>query len=230
VERVLENGRLRQLLLLRHGQTSWNLEGRWQGWLDVELDAEGTAQAHARARQLAASPVTFVGVASSPLARASATARIVADALGITAVIPDDGLRERNGGVWQGLRRADIDARWPLEFAALRRGELDAPPGGGETTAEIFTRFDAALARIDAELPSGPVVVVTHGGIVHSVATRAHVASSGVLANVGGMWFEYDGGRLHPGAELPPIDAGPAATGAASTPPPPEAVASEPVD
>ena len=59
---------MRRLLLLRHGQTAWNLEGRWQGWLDVALDDVGRAQARARAAQLAATGTRFAGVASSPLA------------------------------------------------------------------------------------------------------------------------------------------------------------------
>src|SRR2546423_530921 len=139
---------MRRLLVLRHGQTAWNAEGRWQGWLDVELDDVGLEQARRRATQLAASHPGFVGVASSPLARALATARIVAAALGIDDVHTHPGLRERNGGDWQGLTRDDIDARWPDALLALRRGEIDAPPGG-ESDAELLDRLDDALAHID---------------------------------------------------------------------------------
>ncbi len=195
---------MRRLLVLRHGQTAWNLEGRWQGWIDVDLDEVGVAQARRRARQLVRDGLEVVGVASSPLVRALETARIVATELGYDSVRTYPGLRERGGGDWQGLTRDAIEARWPEEFAALRRHEIDAPPNG-ESTHAMLARLADALAAIDRDMPPGPVLVVTHGGIARSLAVTAGARRAGVLPNVGGMWFDYDGGHVRAGAPLEPL-------------------------
>jgi probable phosphoglycerate mutase len=217
---------MRRLLVLRHGQTAWNLEGRWQGWLDIPLDDVGRAQARARAVQLAAAATGFAAVASSPLARALETATIVAGRLGIEGVRTYPGLRERNGGDWQGRTTADINARWPGELAAMRRGEMDAPPGG-ETTVEMMDRLDGALAAIDSTTRDGPIVVVTHGGIARALVSRTGTAESPALfANVGGMWIDYDNGEIRAGDPLPRLDHGPAAP-EGPLPTAPEIVAAE---
>ena len=200
---------MRDLLVLRHGQTPWNLAGRWQGWLDIELDDIGVEQARRRGRQLAADGVRVTGVVSSPLARALATARIVAAALGHDDIRTYPGLRERNGGAWQGLTRDEIDAQWPGALDALRRDQVEAPPGG-ETVHEMMARLDEALARIDDDMPDGAVLVVTHGGIARALAARAGAADRGVLKNVGGMWIEYDRGRTRAGVALPALADDPA--------------------
>jgi probable phosphoglycerate mutase len=217
---------MRSILIVRHGQTAWNLEGRWQGWLDIELDAEGVEQARRRARWLAAQPVAFYGVAASPLVRASATARMIADALGIAEVRTHPGLRERNGGDWQGMNSAEIEAGWPHALEALRRGDIDAPPGG-ESTQEVLDRLDGALADIDASMPDGPIVVVTHGGIARVMLNRTGSAEPyGVFVNVGGIWIDYNRGTVHAGTPLPPLDDDPAlAPGHAPVPVAPEVVA-----
>ncbi len=182
---------MRPLLLLRHGETAWNAEARWQGWLDVELSAVGIDQAQRRARQLAAAGHGFVGVASSPLARARATAEIIASALDLGPVVTDAGLRERNGGEWQGRTRDEIEREWPNEFEALRHGRIDAPVGG-EDTATLLARFDAALARLHAAMAPGLLLVVTHGGLARAATARAGHATATVLRNVGGIWVDYD--------------------------------------
>ena len=136
------------------------------------------------------------------------------------------GLRERNGGDWQGLTTADIDARWPDELAALRRGEIDAPPGG-ETTIEMMDRLDDALAGIDATTLEGPVVVVTHGGIARALVNRTGATPSHALfANVGGMWIDYDRGEIRVADPLPPLEHDPATT-EGPLPTAPEIVAAE---
>jgi probable phosphoglycerate mutase len=213
-------------MVLRHGQTAWNLEGRWQGWLDIPLDDVGRAQARARAAQLAAAGTTFAGVAASPLGRALETATIVAERLDLGAVRTYPGLRERNGGDWQGRTTADIDERWPDELLALRRGEIDTPPGG-ESTAEMMDRLDGALADIDTTMPAGPILVVTHGGIARALVNRTRAAESrAIFANVGGMWMDYDRGRLRAGEPLPVLEHDPA-TPEGPLPTAPEIVAAE---
>ena len=134
-----------RVLVLRHGASTWNAEGRWQGWLDAPLTAEGEMQAAARARELAHNGVNPRVIYTSDLGRARRTAEIIGAHLE-RPVVPDDGLRERNGGEWQGRTGAEIEAGWPGMRDAWRRGELTAPPGG-ESDVAVLTRVDAALGR-----------------------------------------------------------------------------------
>jgi probable phosphoglycerate mutase/uncharacterized phosphatase len=90
----------RPFLFLRHGQTDWNLEGRFQGHTDIPLNATGLAQAHGAAERLARQPIT--AIVSSPLVRASKTAAIVAERLGLPLHI-DPELMERSFGRYEGL-------------------------------------------------------------------------------------------------------------------------------
>src|SRR6187551_2407785 len=108
-----------RILLVRHGQSTWNADGRWQGQADPPLSELGIAQAEAAARVL-----DGVGtIWSSDLERAHHTASILAAALGL-AVVPDARLREREAGEWTGLTRAEIDEQYPGAIAERRR-----PPG-----------------------------------------------------------------------------------------------------
>jgi probable phosphoglycerate mutase len=143
------------LVLWRHGRTAYNHDNRWQGQLDVPLDDVGRAQAEAAAPAvLAFDPLRVV---SSDLSRASETAA----ALGLPFDV-DAGLREVHAGEWQGLRRSEIVARWPAEFAAWRRGD-DVRPGGGESRSETASRAAAAITRAASEMADGTLVVVGHG-------------------------------------------------------------------
>jgi broad specificity phosphatase PhoE len=183
------------LLIIRHGESEWNLERRWQGWLDSQLTRLGLEQARHRAAGLAC-------VHSSDLGRARRTAEIIADALA-TPVRFDDGFRERSGGDFEGCTAEEIDERWPGVRDAWRRGEISCPPGG-EDDDTVFARFDAALARaVEAGVPS---VIVTHGGALRLVATRAGVPVEKLIPNLCGYWFRYDGdGLTHP-EPIAPLD------------------------
>src|SRR5687767_12818211 len=98
-----------RVLLVRHGQSTWNAEGRWQGWADPPLSELGATQA-----LTAANHVEHVdAVVSSDLVRARETAEIIAKALGIAEVEAFRGLRERGAGDWTGLTRPEIEERWP---------------------------------------------------------------------------------------------------------------------
>lgn len=178
---------MHRLIVLRHGTSTWNLEGRWQGWVDSPLTPEGEAQAAARARELARTGALARAVYCSDLTRARRTAEIIAAHLECPAV-PDPGFRERHGGDWQGCTKDEIDARWPGLRAAWRRGELASPPGG-ETDAEVLARFDAALHRALAHVGENLLVVVTHHGVLRLVATRAGVDVHTVIPNLGGFRF-----------------------------------------
>jgi len=197
-----------RVLILRHGESTWNVEQRWQGWEDAPLTPLGEAQALARARQLAEDGLSAVRVFASDLQRARRTAEILASELGPTGVVPDPGFRERHGGDWQGCTGTEIDAGWPGLRDAWRRGELASPPGG-ETDTDVLARFDraldAAVASTGADLVT---VVVTHHGLLRLVSTRAGVSITSLIPNLGGRWFTYDVGVLIPGDELPPLERG----------------------
>jgi broad specificity phosphatase PhoE len=152
-----------RLVLWRHGQTEWNVEGRFQGQSDIPLDAVGQAQAERAARLLAAlRPDVII---SSDLSRALATAAPLARLTGL-AVTTDKDLRERHGGAWEGLTDAEIRSRYPAEHARWL-------PPDGESSAAVAERAGAALDRIAESLAPGALaVVVSHGAAIRLGAAR----------------------------------------------------------
>jgi probable phosphoglycerate mutase len=143
-----------RLVLWRHGQTRWNAERRFQGQTDIPLDDVGQQQAERAARLLAAFQPS--AIFSSDLIRASATAAPLARLTGLTVTLDKD-LRERYGGLWEGLTDADIRTRYPVEHSQWR-------PPEGETTTAVAERAVAAMERIaDTLTPGTLAVVVSHG-------------------------------------------------------------------
>jgi broad specificity phosphatase PhoE len=153
---------LSRIVLLRHGQSEWNAQGRWQGHGDPALTALGRAQASDAAAQLASA--RFERVVSSDLVRAFETARVIAAELGIP--LERDALwRERDIGAWTGLTRDEIAARWPDDYAHFSAHEELARPGGGESNAMLRARAEQALVALRGRLAGARVLVVTHRGI-----------------------------------------------------------------
>lgn len=148
-------------MLWRHGQTRWNVEDRFQGHTDVDLDDTGRDQAERAARLLAA--LQPHAIVSSDLLRAANTARALARLTGVL-VDEDPRLRETFGGTWQGLTVSqirDLDA----DAYALWRTGADVPAGGAETRSDVAARVGPAILEALAPLPAGAtLVVVTHGG------------------------------------------------------------------
>jgi len=152
-----------RLVLWRHGQTQWNVDGRFQGQSDIPLDAVGEQQAERAARLLAG--LRPDAIVSSDLVRAMATAAPLARLTGLT-VTTDKDLRERFGGLWEGLTDTEIRTRYPAEHAAWM-------PPGGESSAVVAERAGAALERIAAGMAPGTlVVVVSHGAAIRLGAAR----------------------------------------------------------
>jgi glucosyl-3-phosphoglycerate phosphatase len=144
-------------VLWRHGQTIWNAEHRFQGQTDIDLDETGVAQAERAARLLAA--LRPDAIVSSDLRRAAATAAPLARLTGLE-VSYDKDLRERSGGVWEGLTDKEIRERYPAAHA------IWTPPEG-ETTMAVAQRAGAALERVAETAPPGAlVVVVSHGAAI----------------------------------------------------------------
>jgi glucosyl-3-phosphoglycerate phosphatase len=185
-----------RVLVVRHGESVWNAESRWQGWADPPLSALGEEQANEAATRLRGAGL--VAVASSDLQRARRTASIVAAGLGLAPVTVDPDLRERDVGAWSGLTTDEIEGRWPGMIRAWRRGEVPRPPDG-ETTEALTSRAVAALGRVAAGLGrDGPVLVVSHGGVVRALERAAGLRAA-TAPNLGGRWFSVSPSGLAAG-------------------------------
>lgn len=153
-------------VLIRHAESTWNADGRWQGHGDPPLSALGREQAVALARDLAGLPVAFV--VTSDLARAIETGAPIAQALAVEAP-RSPGLRELDVGSWTGLTRAQIAARDADALARFESGAQDAPAGGGETRGELARRVRETLADLARHSIGGPIAVVTHLGVIRAL-------------------------------------------------------------
>jgi broad specificity phosphatase PhoE len=156
----------RRLVLLRHGRTAYNATGRFQGQLDVPLDAAGEAQAEKAAAALA--ELHPARLLASDLQRAARTAELVAAACDLPVELTP-ALREINLGAWQGLTGVEAHERFPDEWEAWQRGE-QIRRGDGETYPEVAQRALSALQPALAELPrDGTLIAVTHGGTARAI-------------------------------------------------------------
>lgn len=176
----------RRVVIWRHGQTAWNLEGRFQGQTDVPLDELGIDQARRAARLLAGLHPN--AIVSSDLVRAADTAREL-EALTGVPISFDPGLRETCGGAWEGLTDAEIKAKFPEEQARWRAGHA-VRRGGGELESEVGDRTVPAIEHALAAVPDrGTLVVVSHGSASRVTIGRMiglpqeHWAALGGLSN-----------------------------------------------
>jgi len=157
-----------QIWLIRHGQTDWNAQGRWQGQTPEAppLNAAGLAQAHALAGQLAGrvahEGISFDVLYSSDLLRARQTAEIVAQRLGLPIRL-DARLREAHLGVWEGMLGDEVALRYVAELDERRRDPVHSRPPQGETVFELAARVGQALDDIAQAHPHSNVIVVSHG-------------------------------------------------------------------
>jgi broad specificity phosphatase PhoE len=157
------------LLLVRHGQSTWNSEHRIQGQLDPPLSDDGRRQAERVGQRIAGR--RFAGFYSSDLKRAFETAQAIEAATGLQAE-PMAGLREIFLGEWEGLRTDDLAQRFPEAWASWTdEPDWDLVPGG-EGAALFETRVAAALDEILSRHAQGDVVVVTHGGVIQIALHR----------------------------------------------------------
>ncbi|HEX3620684.1 MAG TPA: histidine phosphatase family protein [Acidimicrobiales bacterium] len=174
----------RRLLLLRHGQSTWNADGRWQGQADPPLSALGEQQARDAGARLAGTG--FARLVSSDLRRAVQTGEILGAALGL-AVDVDPALREIDVGDWTGLTRSGIEAGWPGELAHWSDGVSDAPPGG-ESRLALVARTREAMGRVAASLrPGDEALVVGHGALIRHLDRALGLEPAGV-GNLAGRW------------------------------------------
>jgi len=159
-----------ELWLVRHGQTDWNLEGRYQGHFDVPLNAVGLQQAARLAEILAGE--CFDAIYSSDLLRARVTAETVAERLSMPVILLP-GLREINQGEWQGRYLADVRAEFGEPDPNAGEEMLHERAPGGESVAEVAARLKLAADGIAAAHPGGKVLVVTHGLALATLVCQA---------------------------------------------------------
>ncbi|MCC5577914.1 histidine phosphatase family protein [Microtetraspora sp. AC03309] len=180
----------RRVVCLRHGQTKWNVEQRFQGHSDIPLDRTGVAQAARAASLLAALKPT--AIVSSDLQRAYDTGAALGRLTGLGVQV-DKELRERGGGAWEGLTREEIKAGWPAEFEAW-----EAP--GGEVVADVADRVSEAIRRWVTRLPDdGLLVVASHGAALRLGIARLLGLPEELWSALGGLgncsWSVLEEGR-----------------------------------
>lgn len=155
------------IVLIRHGETAWNAERRLQGHIDIALNAEGMRQAGWLADALAGEH--FDAVYASDLQRAHQTAQAVADRQGML-VHTDSALRERCYGGFEGLLYAEIEQRFPHQFAAWQARDIDSVMPSGLREAESFRQFYRrcvdGITAIAARYPGRKLALVAHGGVL----------------------------------------------------------------
>ena len=148
------------LALIRHGRTRANVERRWQGRGDWDLDDVGVAQADALGRWYGKHGTVY----NSPLKRAASTAHRVA----LNGSTPLDGLMELHMGEWEGLTTDEIFERWPEDVERIYRHGIDLPRGGtGESWADLRLRVTETVAGLQVD-ETAPTLVVAHGGAIRS--------------------------------------------------------------
>jgi len=149
-----------KLLIARHGQTDWNLTGRYQGHADTPLNETGRLQARYLASQVPKDSI--VSVYSSDLVRASETAQIIASKLNLGVVV-DPRLREIRLGVWEGMYFDDIVLQYPEEWARRQNDPLNAHPPEGESLSELADRLKEFMDEVLKLHPNHSVLLISHG-------------------------------------------------------------------
>ena len=184
-----------RMLLVRHGQSEWNAQGRWQGQADPPLSPLGRRQARQAVDRLG----TVDLIVSSDLDRALSTAAILAEGLGVGPVLVEPRLRERSAGEWSGLTREQIEQEWPGYLAERRR------PPGFEPDRSLAERTRAALDDIATTHAGAEILAVSHGGVVYVLESDAGMPFAR-LPNLAGRWLTHHGDRVRLGDRVELID------------------------
>jgi probable phosphoglycerate mutase len=157
-----------RFFIIRHGETSWNAEGRFQGQRDTELNERGLAQSRRAAEYLAGHK--FEAVASSPLKRALSLAEMIAEKCGAPPVETIPELTEINHGDWEGRLSSEVAERWGDLLAEWHASPhtVTMPGPGGESLRGVRTRAAAAAARLAAKY-SGDVCLAAHDAVIKAL-------------------------------------------------------------
>ena len=172
-----------EILALRHGQSEWNAEGRWQGQADSPLTALGEEQALVAANQLLKSGEIFDTIASSDLQRAQRTAEIIAEIVGDGVVELRTEFRERAAGSWQGLTRSEIETLSPGAIEQQRW------PEGYESDESVIRRVIPAIHELAKT--NDHLLIVAHSGLIRAL-DRASNALPASIPNLSGRRYHFN--------------------------------------
>lgn len=181
-----------EILMVRHGQSEWNAQGRWQGQADPPLSPLGLDQAEAGAAYLAKLHVelAFDGIASSTLDRAATTGDVIARHLGFDVPFRTPNLAERNAGEWSGLTRHEIEAGYPGYLKSRRY------PTGYEYDDALYPRIQQGLREAIRNVPGERLIVAAHGGLIYCIEQSVGLPFRH-MPNLGARWFHFsDDGRF----------------------------------
>ena len=183
-----------KLCLIRHGQTDWNLEGRYQGQSDVSLNATGRAQAQRISQILKQQP--FAALYASDLARARETAEIIGEFCALPVRL-DPRLREIHQGEWEGQLSTVLQTRYADLWQQRLSDPASARPPGGETIAQVAARAYAALDEIAARHVGQSVIIVSHGLTLSIVICKTQGIAIGqaynhIPENAQPIWIQWN--------------------------------------
>ena len=177
--------------LVRHGQTDWNAAGRAQGQSQVPLNAAGRAQARALAARLR--PLCFSAAYASDLRRVTETAAPILHGRDDLTLVTVPALREKSFGEWEGMTFAEVESRYPDQYAELFADAGSFAPPGGESDRQLLQRVAAAVERLRAAHghEQGNLLLVAHGGSLCAAIVRL------LELPAASMWrFRLDNGGL----------------------------------
>lgn len=173
------------LAMIRHGETDWNHRGLIQGTTDVPLNEIGLAQASQAAEQLASHHSgKWASVVTSPLSRAFTTGQVIASALEIPVLDPMQELAERDYGAMEGV-----------EMTRARQLHPEGDYPGSEHNDQVFARAFSAIETLRSTHPGAALVVVSHGGLTHTLLSRLHGERVESINNAAVNLLEHDGDR-----------------------------------
>lgn len=197
-----------RILLVRHGESIWNADGRWQGQANPALSDLGRQQASEAARSLGA----IDAIVTSDLIRAADTASIIARELAVDHLAVEPGLRERDAGPLSGLTRGQIHQQFPGllvdDPTGFVPGDDGKPrwPEGFEPDDNLWGRVEISLLALGRLIPDGDVVAVTHSGVMYSVERRLGAKGRPRLANLDGSWINVESDRMTAGERISLIE------------------------
>ncbi len=161
------------LVLVRHGQSEWNLKNLFTGWKDPGLTDQGVAEAKAAGKALKALGLTFDIAFTSELSRAQTTLKLILEEMGQTGLETrkDIALNERDYGDLSGLNKDDARAKWGEEQVHIWRRSYDVPPPGGESLKDTLARtLPYYVTDILPQVMAGnTVIVAAHGNSLRSI-------------------------------------------------------------
>jgi broad specificity phosphatase PhoE len=170
-----------RLILIRHGETEWNVEGRYQGQADPPLNDKGRQQARSLANNLSGAGLELL--ISSPLKRAAQTAQILAEILELP-VIFEDRLMEIHQGDWQTRLRSEIEGLYPELFRRWESEPWQVTPPNGENLYQVQERVEAFLDETLQRYPASCVGIVTHRIPIALIKMRFQDLDANIVRNL----------------------------------------------